>query len=132
MSRFQGISIFLLLTVLLGAAAIHARQSSDDKQTGLASWYGDDAGAMTASGEKYDPTLLTAAHRELPFGTVIRVTNQRNGRSVEVRINDRGPFTGGRILDVSSAAADKLDMKDAGVVTVELEVVLPAKGKKAP
>ena len=68
--------------------------------------------------------LLTAAHRHLPFGTIVRVTNRLNGESVEVRINDRGPWTGdNRIIDVSSAAADALQMKKAGIVPVEIEVV---------
>ncbi|MDP8961026.1 MAG: septal ring lytic transglycosylase RlpA family protein [Actinomycetota bacterium] len=91
---------------------------------GPASWYGPGfAGKATASGEVYDPSELTAAHRSLPFGTRVRVTNQRNGRSVVVRINDRGPFVGGRILDVSSAAADRLRMKGHGVVPVTVQVL---------
>ncbi|MDP8931437.1 MAG: septal ring lytic transglycosylase RlpA family protein, partial [Actinomycetota bacterium] len=91
---------------------------------GPASWYGPGfAGNATASGEVYDPSELTAAHRSLPFGTRVRVTNQLNGRSVLVRINDRGPFAGGRIIDVSSAAADRLRMKGHGVVPVTVQVL---------
>jgi rare lipoprotein A len=90
---------------------------------GRASWYGKDQGHETASGERFDPDDLTAAHRHLPFGTIVRVTNEENGRSVEVRINDRGPWRGGRIIDVSSAAADVLQMKRSGIVPVELEVL---------
>ncbi len=91
---------------------------------GPASWYGPGfVGNRTASGEAYDPSELTGAHRSLPFGTRVRVTNQLNGRSVVVRINDRGPFTRGRILDVSSAAADRLRMKGHGVVPVTLQVL---------
>ncbi len=94
-----------------------------ETEFGRASWYGDDQGHETASGERFDEDALTAAHRHLPFGTIVRVTNQENGRSVEVRINDRGPWTGGRILDVSSAAADVLQMKRAGIVSVKIEVL---------
>jgi rare lipoprotein A len=90
---------------------------------GKASWYGSDQGTSTSSGERFDAGALTAAHRHLPFGTIVRVTNRENGRSVEVRINDRGPWCGGRIIDVSSAAADVLRMKKSGIVPVEIEVV---------
>ena len=94
-----------------------------ETETGQASWYGADQGRQTASGERFDPDALTAAHRHLPFGTVVRVTNQLNGKSVDVRINDRGPWRHGRILDLSSAAADILDMKRAGTVPVTLLVL---------
>jgi peptidoglycan lytic transglycosylase len=95
-----------------------------DTEFGKASWYGYENGRRTASGERFDTDDLTAAHRHLPFGTIVRVTNRENGRSVEVRINDRGPWCGGgRIIDVSSAAADVLRMKKAGIVRVEIEVV---------
>ena len=91
-------------------------------QRGLASWYGESQ--MTASGERFDRHAMTAAHRSLRFGTRVRVTNQHNGRSVIVRINDRGPYGGhGRIIDLSEAAARELHMIDAGVVPVTLEVL---------
>ena len=80
---------------------------------------------MTASGERFAPERLTAAHRTLPFGTMVRVTNMRNGRSVVVRINDRGPYSHGRIIDVSLAAAKQLQMIEAGIVPVRLEVLAP-------
>lgn len=94
-------------------------------QRGLATFYGaEQQGGPTASGERFDRNQLTAAHRTLPLGTRVRVTNTRNGRSVEVRINDRGPYGGhGRIIDVSEAAARRLDMIDAGVVPVVVEVL---------
>src|SRR5262245_19144415 len=94
-------------------------------QVGLATWYGGGRhGGPTASGERFNKNALTAAHRTLPMNTRVRVTNQRNGRSVIVRVNDRGPFGGhGRIIDVSEAAARKLDMIEAGAVPVRLEVV---------
>ncbi|MFN2556979.1 MAG: septal ring lytic transglycosylase RlpA family protein [Nitriliruptorales bacterium] len=107
-------------------AAPKTKSSPGKKQSfrGPASWYGPDfVGRETASGEVYDPSELTAAHPSLPFGTRIRVTNQLNGRSVVVRVNDRGPFSGRRIVDVSSAAADRLRMKGHGVVPVVIEVL---------
>jgi rare lipoprotein A len=89
---------------------------------GYASWYGE--AQITASGERFNKHALTAAHLTLPLGTRVRVTNQRNGRSVIVRINDRGPYGGhGRIIDLSEAAARQLDMIDAGVAPVELEIL---------
>lgn len=92
--------------------------------TGEASYYADKfIGRTTASGERYDPEAMTAAHRSLPFGTRVRVTRLSNGRSVVVRINDRGPFVRGRIIDVSHAAARKLDMMREGVVPVTVEVL---------
>ncbi len=93
--------------------------TAGDVQHGLASWYGKGRG--TASGERFDRRAMTAAHRFLPFQTRVRVTNKRNGRSVIVRINDRGPFVRGRIIDVSEAAAEALGMKRAGVVPVKVE-----------
>ena len=94
-------------------------------QRGLATYYGDEQhGGPTASGERFDKRLMTAAHRTLPFGTRVRVTNTRNGRSVELRINDRGPFgSRQRIIDVSEAAARRLGMIEAGVVPVTVEVL---------
>lgn len=94
-------------------------------QRGMATFYGDEQhGGPTASGERFDKSKMTAAHRTLPFGTRVRVTNTRNGRSVEVRINDRGPYgKRGRIIDVSEAAARRLDMIEAGVVPVIVEVL---------
>lgn len=94
-------------------------------QRGMATWYGGELhGGPTASGERFDKRKLTAAHRTLRFGTRVRVTNTRNGRSVEVRINDRGPFGGkNRIIDVSEAAARQLGMIEAGVVLVTVEVL---------
>jgi rare lipoprotein A len=92
---------------------------------GQASYYSDKlAGRSTASGEPYDPSALTAAHRSLPFGTRLRVTRADNGRSVVVRVNDRGPFgSASRIVDLSRAAAEQLDMIRAGVVAVRAEVL---------
>ena len=94
------------------------------KERGIASWYGDDFhGWVTASGEVYDMHTLTAAHRTLPLGTIVRVTNVVNGRHVVIRINDRGPYVNGRILDVSYAAAKQLAMLRDGISAIQLEVV---------
>jgi rare lipoprotein A len=93
--------------------------------TGMASWYGpgDAGGNITATGERVNPNKLTAAHRRLPFGTRVRVTNLRNNRSVVVRINDRGPYVRGRVIDVTKAAAQALGMIGSGVAPVRLEVL---------
>ena len=93
-------------------------------QHGKASWYGGKwHGGPTASGETYDKRTMTAAHKKLKFGTRVRVTNLKNGKSVVVRINNRGPYIKGRIIDLSEAAAEKLDMIEAGVVPVKLEIL---------
>lgn len=110
------------------AAAAAPTTVTSFRQAGLASWYGPGfAGRRTANGEIFDPSQLTAAHRELPFNTLVRVTNDRNGRSVVVRINDRGPFKGARIIDLSRASAEAIEMVGSGVAHVKLEVLtLPA------
>lgn len=88
---------------------------------GLASYYGEGLdGRLTASGERFDRHAFTAAHRRLPFGTCLRVVNLDNGRATRVRVNDRGPYSGRRILDVSEAAARQLGMLHAGVARVRL------------
>jgi rare lipoprotein A len=94
-------------------------------QDGYATWYGGGHdGGPTASGERFDKMAMTAAHRTLPMGTHVRVTNKKNGKSVELRINDRGPYgSKSRIIDVSEGAARRLDMIEAGVVPVRVEVV---------
>ena len=91
------------------------------EMSGLASYYWQDQ--MTSSGERFDKRGMTAAHKTLPFGTRVRVTNVSNGKSTIVRINDRGPFKGGRIIDLSQAAATEIDMTGRGIVRVALEVV---------
>ncbi len=92
-------------------------------QSGQASWYGIEGGSETASGEKYNPSGLTAAHRTLPFGTKVRVTSIKTGKAVTVRINDRGPFHSRRIIDVSAGAAEVIGIKDDGIGDVRLEVL---------
>jgi len=104
-------SLFAIITVALPAVAL--------AQSGIASVYGYDGG-KTASGERMSNAALTAAHRTLPFGTMVRVTNSRTGRSVVVRINDRGPFVAGRIIDLTPAAARELGMDGLAQVTVDV------------
>jgi rare lipoprotein A len=95
-------------------------------ETGLASWYGArHHGKRTASGEIFDQNKFTAAHRTLPWGSIVKVTNLDNGKSVEVRINDRGPFKRGRIIDLSRTAARALGMLQSGVSPVQMELLLP-------
>jgi rare lipoprotein A len=91
-------------------------------ETGLASWYGPGFhGKLTASGEVFNQERFTAAHRTLPWGSRVKVTNLANGKSVDVRINDRGPFGKGRIIDVSRAAARVLGIVGSGIATVRVE-----------
>ena len=92
--------------------------------SGKASYYGSQHhGKLTASGERFNQGALTAAHRTLPFGTNVRVTNTRNGKSVVVRINDRGPFVRGRIIDLSKAAFERIGNTRSGIIRVRLERV---------
>lgn len=94
------------------------------KDRGVASWYGKEFhGKLAANGEAFDMTAYTAAHRKLPLGSVVRVVNLTNGKTVQVRINDRGPYVAGRMLDLSHAAARELGMVDAGTAAVQIEVI---------
>ena len=93
-------------------------------QIGRASWYGKQFhGRSTASGEPYDMFQFTAAHRQLPLGTWVRVTNLRNGRSITVRVNDRGPYVGNRIIDLSYGAAQMLELRARGTEKVRIDIV---------
>jgi len=103
------------------STSIVAKRHPVKGSDGVASFYTEDT--ETASGEKFNPYAMTAAHPSLPFGTRLRVTNLRNGRSVVVRINDRGPFVSGRVVDVSYSAAESLGMVQSGLAKVKLDVV---------
>ena len=105
--------------VILGTVASLAAQIPATAQNGAASWYG--SGHRTANGERFNPNGMTAAHRSLPFGTRVRVENKQTGRSVVVRINDRGPFVRGRIIDLSRGSARALGM--GGTSYVSLHVI---------
>ncbi|WP_331458866.1 MULTISPECIES: septal ring lytic transglycosylase RlpA family protein [unclassified Sphingopyxis] len=123
----------LLLTVSAAAQEVEVTDNPiadivDETETeiggGVASYYGNElAGNRTASGERFDPGQLTAAHRSLPFGSMVRVTNTSNGDSVVVRINDRGPFSRGRVIDVSHAAAREIGMQRSGTARVKLALL---------
>jgi len=100
---------------------------------GIASWYGEEfAGRTTANGEIFDPMLLTAAHRTLPFGTIVDVKNSSTGQTVRVRINDRGPFVGNRMIDLSFAAAQQIGLVDPGSGEVDVLIVAMGRGEREP
>jgi rare lipoprotein A len=129
--RRAATALLTLLLFLTGCSGSRPRFTTDPSGgdeslvlEGIASYYADEFdGRPTSSGETYDMHALTAAHRTLPFGTRVLVTNLSNGRSVEVRINDRGPFKGGRIIDLSLEAARRLEMVGPGTARVRLEVL---------
>lgn len=112
------------VTRIAPAASASATDAVAQLGAGKASFYASRfAGRSTASGERYDPAQFTAAHRTLPFGSLVRVTNPRTGQQVIVRINDRGPFGHGRVIDLSRAAAEQLGLVRAGVGEVELDLI---------
>lgn len=120
----------LALLVLAGCSSTpksgsgSASATSGHSETGQASYYGNEFhGRKTANGEQFDQAKLTAAHRTLPFGTRLKVTNTQNGKSVQVRVNDRGPFVKGRVIDLSSSAFKTIASLNAGVVPVRIQVV---------
>jgi rare lipoprotein A len=124
--------VFCILLLVAGGGScggspkvVHdAVQSSDHAVLGIASWYGPGFdGKTTASGERFNKNHLTAAHRTLPFGTLVRVTNLYNGRTVDVRINDRGPWIKGRVIDLSQAAARQIDLEHRGIGEVEIRIL---------
>lgn len=125
-TRFSLASL-LLLTLFLMSSCATSRGTATRGMTlelGIASWYGPTFhGKSTANGETYDQNELTAAHKTLPFNTVVKVTNLHNGKSVTVRINDRGPYAGNRVIDLSRAAAAEIDMIGPGTAQVRLELV---------
>ena len=119
------VCVFLLAGCATGRASrVESPTPKASALSGQASWYGHPHhGRRTSSGEIYDMNKLTAAHRTLPLGTRVLVTNLDNGRTVEVRINDRGPFRRNRVLDLSYAAARQLGMVGEGVIPVTLKIV---------
>ncbi len=131
-ARAVNLSVLLLLGTTVACTAPRQPANAHVLERGVASWYGQPFhGRRTASGERYDMHELTAAHKTLPFGTVVEVHNLDNGRSVRVRINDRGPFVRGRIIDLSRAAARELDMVGPGTARVELLLVREAGHRQA-
>ena len=128
---WQRVSAILLLGIFLSAPSLLFAKERPSHNAGhaksiigIASFYGTKFnGRRTASGEKFDNSALTAAHLSLPFGSLVKVTNVRNGKTVVVRINDRGPHVKGRIIDLSKAAAKKIGIGRAGTARVRLEVL---------
>jgi len=129
--RLVGVGLAVLALAVAGCAGstksarpATASTAPGTRIVGFASWYGQrHQGLATASGEAFDMNKLTAAHRTLPFGTRLKVTNVENGRSVVVRVNDRGPWVNDRVLDLSQAAAKSLGMLGDGVTKVEIVVL---------
>lgn len=122
--RFNSLLITLLLALGIALPSCATALQVGSVKKGQASWYGEShQGNRTASGELFDLHKLTAAHKTLPMGSQVRVTSLSSGRSVVVRINDRGPFTKGRIIDVSQAAAEQLGFVRKGTDQVRIEVV---------
>ncbi len=117
-------TLYVIGTVVLVGLAIVFSMFGPYYETGIASWYGPGFdGNLTANGEVYDMNGISAAHKTLPFGTVVRVIDLETGRSIVVRINDRGPFVEGRIIDLSKGAAEKLGMVERGIIQVGLRIV---------
>ncbi|MDR2181704.1 MAG: septal ring lytic transglycosylase RlpA family protein [Treponema sp.] len=132
MKKLIVMTALILAAVLAGAQNISEVTGGIFRQEGIASWYGAEfSGRPTSSGEIFNPSLFTAAHPLLPFGTMLKITNTHNNKSVTVKVNDRGPFVAARIIDLSQAAAEVLDMIRTGTAPVIVEsigeVALPAK-----
>lgn len=110
-----------LIMLILSAPALALSECTEEIERGVASWYGDEfAGALTKSEEPFDPSQMSAAHPDLPFGTVVKVMNMRNSRSVFVRINDRGAFGQERVIDLSEGAAQQIGMVMDGTAPVSI------------
>jgi rare lipoprotein A len=128
------VSVLALLAVLAyGCRTTTPRQTPKGQEilNGVASWYGEEfAGRTTANGEIFDPGQLTAAHRTLPFGTVLDITNPKTSQTVRVRVNDRGPYIGGRVIDLSYAAAQKIGLIEPGIGNVQIAVVRMGSGER--
>jgi rare lipoprotein A len=119
------IFVFFILTGIVFFSAAQTANDGSFRQEGIASWYGKEfEGRPTANGEIFNPSLFTAAHPSLPFGTILTITNKQNLKQVTVRVNDRGPFVPARIIDLSMAAAEALDMINTGTAPVIVEKAL--------
>jgi peptidoglycan lytic transglycosylase len=119
-SKVRVIAFGAAFAAVCAAATLQSNEASA-AQCGTASWYS--TGTKTANGERMNASALAAAHRTLPFGTRVRVDNLANGRSVEVRINDRGPFVGGRVIDLTRGAAEQIGMIHSGTASVRVTVL---------
>jgi rare lipoprotein A len=128
------ICLILLVSLSVGIAAVDTSPTDvlvtdptnepEIAERGIASWYtSDKPESLTANGEAFDPTKIAAAHKTMKFGTIVRLTNLDNGRTVDVRINDRGPYVDGRIIDLTPAAAAAVDMVESGIAPVTLQII---------
>ncbi len=125
MQNFLKVASGAALSLMLAVAPILPQaNAAETTLSGVASWYGPGFhGRTTANGERYNMNDMTAAHKSLKFGTMVKVTNATNGKSVVVRINDRGPYVGKRIIDLSKSAAQAIDMIGPGTASVTVEVL---------
>jgi rare lipoprotein A len=132
-SRIWTLAALVVLAYGCTTTAPSAPPPPLDTMQGVASWYGEEfAGRTTANGEIFDPTLLTAAHRTLPFGTILDITNPVTRQSVRVRVNDRGPYIGNRVIDLSYAAAQQIGLIEPGVGQVDIKIVKVGSGEREP
>jgi rare lipoprotein A len=132
-SRVWSVAALVVLAYGCASTAPTAAPKPPDAMHGVASWYGEEfAGRTTANGEIFDPSLMTAAHRTLPFGTVLDITNPRTTQTVRVRVNDRGPYIGNRVIDLSYAAAQQISLIEPGVGEVDIKVVKIGSGEREP
>jgi len=128
------VTLALLAIIVYGCATTAPQPVPPIEQLhGIASWYGEEfAGRTTANGEIFDPLLLTAAHRSLPFGTVLDIINAKTSQTVRVRVNDRGPYIGGRLIDLSYAAAQMIGLVEPGIGEVDIKIVHLGNGEREP
>ena len=131
--RLRAVAVTVVAFALACATTTPPPEKQPEALHGVASWYGEEfAGRTTANGEIFDPLQFTAAHRTLPFGTVVDVTNPKTGQSVRVRVNDRGPYIGGRVIDLSYAAAQRIGLIEPGIGEVDIAVVKVGSGEREP
>jgi rare lipoprotein A len=131
--KMRSLAVSLLLFVAYACSTNAPPKTMPEVLHGLASWYGEEfAGRTTANGEIFDPLQFTAAHRTLPFGTVVDVTNPKNSQTVRVRINDRGPYIGQRLIDLSYAAAQQIGLIEPGTGDVDIRVIKLGLGDREP
>lgn len=132
-ARVLAWSVCVVLAFGCATATAPVQPKPPDVSRGVASWYGEEfAGRTTANGEIFDPSRLTAAHRTLPFGTVLDITNPKTAQTVRVRVNDRGPYIGGRVIDLSYAAAQQIGLVEPGIGEVEIRIVKVGSGEREP
>ena len=126
-------AVTLVAFIMACATTSPPAPKAAEAMSGVASWYGEEfAGRTTANGEIFDPLQLTAAHRTLPFGTVVDVTNPKTKQTVRVRVNDRGPYIGGRVIDLSYAAAQRIGLIEPGIGEVAIAIVKVGSGEREP